>query len=176
MDVIPDVLVEETWQEMDSWSDDDIRQLMKRIAKTQGYLLAFVMEFTKQLSVDAQELALYMFAMIQRMIWKAAGRVRRARPREIEAAYKRNEEFLSRFVNAHERFLERAAESTDNPQPFVMKYLVEALMEAPTQEDPVVLSEDETGEIFLILKTVIEVLDKVSQSRMRPRGSTEAAG
>jgi len=176
VDVIPEALVEETWREMESWSDDDIRQLIKRITKTQGYLFVFVMESLKDLSVGAQELALYVFAMIQRMFWKAAGRVRRARPREIEAAYERNEEFLGRFVNAHERFLERAAKSMDNPQPFVMKYLVEALMEAPTGKDPVALSEDETGEIFLILKTAIEVLEKVSQPSREPRGSTETAG
>ena len=165
MDEIPDALVEETWQEMGSWSDEDVRRLMKRIARTQGPLAVFVMTLTEHLSADARQLALYLFAMIQCMFWKTPGRVRRARPTEIEAAYERNLEFLSRFENADERFLERAASSMDLSQPFVMKYLVEALIEAPEEDDPVVLSEEETGELFLILKTVIDTLDKISHPR-----------
>ena len=165
MDVIPDALVEETWQEMGSWSDEDVRRLMKRIARTQGPLLVFVMTLTEHLSAGAKQLALYLFAMIQRMFWKTPGRVRRARPTEIEAAYERNLEFLSRFENADERFLEGAASSMDLSQPFVMKYLVEALIEAPEEDDPIVLSEEETGELFLILKTVIDTLDKISHPR-----------
>jgi len=41
-----------------------------------------------------------------------------------------------------------------------MKYVVDALMEE--QEDSAALSEEDKGFLFLLLKTVVEVLDKVT--------------
>ena len=173
MDVISDTLVEEVLQETESWSRQEALRMIKRIDKRQAPLLALVGAFTEDLSLEANGLALYLLAMIERMFSKAAVRVRRAKPREIEEAYERNVAFLSRFVSADEPFLKSVASSMDNPQPFVMNYLVETLMEAPTQEKPIMLSEDETGEIFTVLKTVIDVLDRVSQPR---RVSLSGAG
>jgi hypothetical protein len=40
-----------------------------------------------------------------------------------------------------------------------MRYLVETLIEAPDGEDPVFLTEEEIGALFLVLKTVVDVLD-----------------
>jgi hypothetical protein len=40
-----------------------------------------------------------------------------------------------------------------------MKYVVEALMEAPEEEDPVILTEDDVGYLFHLFKTVVDLLD-----------------
>jgi hypothetical protein len=124
-------------------------------------LLSFVLVFTQKLGKDAHELAVYMFTVIYRIFEKgAAGRIRHVKPQEIVAAYERNETYFERFMNAHERFLEKAAEVIALRQPFVMRHLFETLFEAPeNEEDRLSLSEEAAGELFITLKTVIDVLD-----------------
>ena len=163
MSVILETLVEETWQEVGSLSMTEAQQSMSQIAKSQPGLLAFVMGATGDLQADAQQVAVYLFVVIHRMFEKAAGGIRRAEPQAIDAVYERNEAFLEKFEGAHSRFLNKAAESMTSSQPFVMKYLVEALMEPPEGDEPVILSDEETGVIFLVLKTVVDVFDEATQ-------------
>ena len=48
-------------------------------------------------------------------------------------------------------------------QPYVMKYVVDTLIEAPDDEDdPLPMTDEDTGFLFLLLKTVVEVLDKAA--------------
>lgn len=160
MGVIPEAVVEETWLEVGALSEIQARRHMDQIARSQPHLLAFVLGKTADLRTDAQQVAVYLFAVIHRMFGKTAGRLTRAKPSEIDATCERNEAFLGKYEHARERFLEKAAGSMIFSQPFVMKYLVEALMETPEGDDPVVLSDEETGLIFLVLKTVVDILDE----------------
>jgi len=160
---IPEGLVEETWLEVGALSESQARRQMDQIAKSQPALLAFVLAATGDLSTDAQQVAVYLYAVIHRMFEKSAGGLTPATPQSIEAAYEGNQAFLGKFEHAHERFLEKAAESVASSQPFVMKYLVEALMETPEGDDPVVLSDEETGLILLVLKTVVDIFDEATQ-------------
>ena len=132
---------------------------MDQIAKSQPALLAFVLATTGDLRMDAQQVAVYLYAVIHRMFEKSAGRLTSATPEAVEAAYQGNQAFLGKYQHAHEGFLEKAAQSVTSSQPFVMQYLVEALMETPEGDDPVVLTEEEIGLIFLVLKTAIDILD-----------------
>ena len=50
-------------------------------------------------------------------------------------------------------------------QPYVMKYVVETLIEAPEEENPVALTDEDTGFLFLLLKTVVDVLDSELQDQ-----------
>jgi hypothetical protein len=45
-------------------------------------------------------------------------------------------------------------------QPYVVKYVVDALMEEDEGEDAVALTDEQKGFLFLLLKTVIDVLDR----------------
>ena len=45
--------------------------------------------------------------------------------------------------------VERVAQVESSRQPWVMKYLVETLMEADEGEDPIYLTEEESGALFL---------------------------
>jgi hypothetical protein len=159
--LIPEALVKETWLEIGALSETQARGHMDQIARSQPHLLAFVLESTEGSRTDAQQVGVYLFVVIYRMFEKTAGLLQRAKPQAIEAAYKRNEAFLEKLQGARARFLENAATSMISSQPFVMKYLVEALMEAPEGDDPVVLSDEETRLLFLILKTVVDILDEV---------------
>ena len=159
MGVIAEAVVEETWREVGALSETQARRQMDQIARSQPSLLAFVLGATGDLRTDAQQVAVYLFAVIHRMFEKAAGRLTRATPKEIDAAYGHNQAFLGRFEHAPKRFLEKGAEHAASSQPFVMKYLAEALTEAPEGDNPLVLSEEETGLLFLVLKSVVDILD-----------------
>jgi len=41
-----------------------------------------------------------------------------------------------------------------------LKYVIETLIEAPEEEDPIELTEEDVGLLFLLLKTVADVIDK----------------
>ncbi|HSB71139.1 MAG TPA: hypothetical protein VLT62_17570 [Candidatus Methylomirabilis sp.] len=172
MSVIPEALVGETWQEVASLSPTQAREQMSRIAKSQPDLLAFVMGTTGSLRTDAQQVGVYLLVVIHCMFEKLGGPITRAKAHAIDAAYERNQAFLERFEGAHPRFLENAAGSMVFSQPFVMKYLVDALMEPPEGDEPLTLSEEETGLLFLVLKTVVDILDELTRPPSLARDGT----
>ncbi len=160
MEPISEFLVEETWQEVAAFSPRQAEREMNRTAGKQRELIGFIAAYTEDLSREAAELAFYLFFTIFRMFQKGSGgAVRGVTGDQIEHCLDQNENMLERLEGAHEKFVERVARVEASRQPFVMKYLVEALIEAPDGDDPVLLSEAETGALFLVLKTIIDVLD-----------------
>ena len=45
-------------------------------------------------------------------------------------------------------------------QPYVLKYVADALMEDDEGEEPVALKDEQKGFLFLLLKAVVDVLDR----------------
>ena len=161
MEPISDDLVEETWQEVAAFPPRRAEREMERIASRQRELLGFIAAYTEDLSREAGELGFYMFFTIYRMFQKGcAGKIKSIRGHSIERCLDQNESMLERLDGAHEKFVERVAKVESSRQPFVMKYLVETLIEAPEGDDPVLLTEEEIGVLFLVLKTVVDVLDR----------------
>ena len=102
-----------------------------------------------------------MFFTIYRMFQRAySAKIGAIHSAKIETCLDQNESLLGRLEGAHVKFVERVAKVESSKQPHVMRYLVETLIEAPEGEDPVDLTEEETGALFLVLKTVIDVLDR----------------
>ena len=58
------------------------------------------------------------------------------------------------------KYFERIARVQLSGQPYVLKYVVETLIEVPEEEDPIELTEEDVGFLFLLLKTVVDVIDK----------------
>lgn len=161
MEPIREALVEETWQEVATFSPRKAEQAMERTAKKQRELIAFLHAYTEDLSREAAELGFYMFFTIYRMFERGSGeRIKPVKSGRIERCLDQNEDLLSRLEGAHARFVERVAQVEASRQPHVMRYLVETLIEAPEGEDPVFLTEEESGTLFLILKTIIDILDQ----------------
>ena len=175
MDPISESLVEETWKEFATFSPERAEREMDRTARDQRELIGFLAAYTEDLSREAAELGFYLFFTIYRMFQRgAAGGGVDIDGGQIEHWLDQNENMLQRLEGAHEKFVERIAMVEASRQPFVMRYLVEALMNAPGancgatapagEEDvepemEVHLNEEETGALFLVLKTVVDVLD-----------------
>ena len=67
---------------------------------------------------------------------------------------------MERLEEAHEKFLDRIASAQTSRQPCVVDYVVDALMEEDEGQDAVPLTDEQKGFLFLVLKTVIDVLDQ----------------
>ncbi|MEE9529497.1 MAG: hypothetical protein V3W52_00775, partial [Syntrophobacteria bacterium] len=79
---------------------------------------------------------------------------------EIIECYEQNEKLMESLEEAHDRFYERVASVQMSAQPYVSKYVVETLFEVPEEEDPILISDEDVGFLFLLLKTAIDVLNK----------------
>jgi hypothetical protein len=153
--------VEAAAEEVCELMDVRVDTEMTRATSQQPELFAFLMELTEGHGLPAHELAIFLYVVILRAFAKTASRdIRPIEPAAIQKRLEENEALLARLDGAHPRFLERMALSEISKQPFVVQYLVEALVDAPYGEDPVELSEEESGTLFLVLKTVIDVLDE----------------
>ncbi len=169
MEAISEAMVEETWIEISQLPPEEARTQVEGVWERQPELMQFLMELTEELSQGASELAFYIFFVVVRIFEKAYGeRLQEVMAEEILESFEANQDFLERLATVNERFLERLPDKTLGEQPHVLRYVVEALMEAETQEDPMELSEQEFGFLFLVLKTVIDSLQKTLAGGRRP--------
>ena len=160
MDPIPEAIVEKTWQEVAGFSPDRAKKEMIKIGNNQPDLLAFVMESSKEMGQEVRELAIYMFLVVYRMFQKAHGKIKKISSEEIIECYEHNESLMERLEGADEKFLDRLASVQTSRQPYVVNYVVDALMEEDEGEDAVELTEEQKGFVYLLLKTMIDVLDQ----------------
>ena len=161
MSVVSADIVEATWRHVGALEPRAARTLMEQAAERQPALLAYVMAAIEESSGAAQGLAVYLYYVILEMFERAAGAplepVSMAR---VDHHRERNITLLDRLAPAEERFWERAAGVESSAQPFVVRYVVEALFEEEDSDEPARPSAEETGLLYLILKTVVDVLDE----------------
>lgn len=159
MEPIPEEIVERTWQEIAGFTPHKATKEMMKIGNRQPELLAFVMESSKEMGREVSELAIYMFVVVYRMFQKAHGKIKKISSEEIIKCYEHNEGLMERLEGAHEKFFDRIASVQTFRQPYVVKYVVDTLMEEDEGEDALVLTEEQKGFLFILFKTVIDVLD-----------------
>jgi hypothetical protein len=88
------------------------------------------------------------------------GKIKKVSSEEIIECYEHNEGIMERLEGAHDKFLDRVASAQTSRQPHVVNYVVDALMEEDEGEDAEPLTEEHKGFLFLLLKTVIDVIDQ----------------
>jgi hypothetical protein len=159
MEPIPEEIVEKTWQEVAGFSPDRAKKEMMKIGNSQPELLAFVTESAKEMGQEVREFAIYMFLVVCRMFQEGHGKIKKISSEEIIECYEHNEGLMERLEGPHDKFLDRVASVQTSRQPYVVKYVVDALMEGEEGEDAVALTEEQKGFLFLLLKTVIDTLD-----------------
>lgn len=163
MGIIPEDLVEKTCQEVDGFSPARGKIEMTRLGKKQPALLSFMFEFTRDLDQEVQQLAIYMFFVVCRIFEKGfKKKIRKISPEEIINCYESNSDMMEKLDGAHEKFMERVAKTQVAAQPCVMKYVVDTLMEISEDDDPIDLTDDDTGYLFLLFKTVIDALNQTA--------------
>jgi hypothetical protein len=157
---IPEEIVERTWQEVSGFTPDKANKEMLKIGNAQPELLAFVVESSKEMGREVSELAIYLFVVVYRMFKEVHGKIRKVSSEEIIQCYQHNEALMERLDGAHDKFLDRIAGVQASGQPHVVKYVADTLMEEDEGEDALLLTEEQKGFLFLLLKTVIDALDQ----------------
>jgi len=160
LEPIPEAIVDKTWQKVAGFSPDRAKKEMMEVGNSQPELLAFVTESSKEMGQEVRELAIYMFLVVYRMFQGAHSKIKKISSEEIIECYEHNESLMERLEGAYERFLDRVASDQTSRQPYVVKYVVDAFMEEDEGEDAVALTDEQKGFLFLLLKTVIDVLDQ----------------
>lgn len=160
MEPIPERIVEKTWQEVADFSPDRATKEMIRVGKNQPELLGFIMNSSKEMGQEVRELAVYLFLVVYRMFQEAHGKIKKISSKEIIECHEHNEGLMERLEGAHEKFLDKGTGIQTSRQPYVVRYVADALMEENEGEDAVILTHEQKGCLFLLLKTVIDVLDQ----------------
>jgi hypothetical protein len=161
LESIPEEIVEKTWQEVAGFSPDRAKKEMMKIGNRQPELLAFVTESSKEMGQEVRELAIYMFLVVCRMFQEAQGKINKISYEEIIECYEHNEGLMERLEGAHDKFIDRVASVQTSKQPYVVKYVADALIGGDDEgEDAVALTDEQKGFLYLLLKTVIDALDQ----------------
>jgi NADH dehydrogenase/NADH:ubiquinone oxidoreductase subunit G len=157
---IDETTVEQTWQDVADMDEDAVAPAMEKLFDAQPELMAFVVELSQDMREEATELAIYLFFVIHEMFSRTS-----AKPLPIITAqtvagfWERTVELLESLEEAHDKVIQRIAEVEGEKQPYVTGYLAEALKESAEDEEDIQLTEDEEGQIFMVLKTAIDALD-----------------
>jgi hypothetical protein len=161
MDTLSEGFVEKTWQQVAEFNPDRANKEMTAMGKNQPDLLVFLMAYTEDLHQDVKELAMYIAFVVYKMFLDSSGKIPKISGKEIMARYDENTRFVESLEGADEKFIDRIANIQVSKQPYVMKYVLEALME-DAKEDGMNLTEEDIGSLFMLFKTEIEVLDQTA--------------
>ena len=165
MKTITEELVEETWQETARFNPKQLSKQIKNVGTTQPNLLTFILECTQDIDQEVKELAVYMFLNVYRMFQKSfPKRIKKISAKEIMDCYEHNEKFIANLEVAHDKFYDRIARVELSEQPYVMKYVLDTFFEAPEEEDPIALTEEDIGYLFLLFKTAIDILNNATET------------
>jgi len=163
METIPEDLVTETAIEISAFSHERAHSEMTSLSNIQPNLVAFMVEFTQDLDQDVSALALFWFFNVSRMFQQAYRRpLKQVSHDTIVKCYESNEALIDSLEHTHDRFVERIASIQLSDQPYVMQYVVESLFEQVDEKEDLELTEDDTGYLFLLLKTVVDALNKTT--------------
>jgi hypothetical protein len=161
-DTIPQSIIESAWNEVANMEEAEGQKEITRISKQQPALLAFVMADSEDLSEDAQQLGLFIFVIVLRMFEKQFGeKLKSVELENVQRLRDQTEEALAALQDADEKAREDAISAQASNQPFVMKYIAEAIFD-PDPEDGIRLTEDEIGALIVTLKTVVDALEEAA--------------
>ncbi len=166
MNPIPEEVVERTWREVAQFTEARLKKEMAQVGKEQRDLLGFLLELTRDTARSVSERALYLFFTVFRMFQKRYGRkIKPISAGKIVACYEANEALLRSLEGAHDKFVDRVARIQLAAQPHVMQYVVEALVETEQDEDLRELTEEDKASLFLLLKTVVDLLNRATEQK-----------
>ena len=159
--------VERACSEVGEYSDEKMAGEFNRFFRQQPAVCEFVVEVTQESGQKIQELSLFLCYMV----FKAAEThepddVSKVTPEAIEVAYRESESWIDRISQAESAELQPAiaASLQADTEPFLLQYVISELNEP--LEDGTELDDEQKGEIFFVLKTVISSLKSGEKGRI----------
>jgi hypothetical protein len=148
--------VERVCSDIGQYTDEQMVNEFDRFFRSQPAVCDFVVQLTHDSGQKIQELSLFLsymvFKTIEASLPGAAGAVK---PEDIEAAYRETESWMERVNEAVDGELQHAIVESlrRDAEPNLLQYIISELNEP--MEDGEELNEEEKGEVFFVLKTVI---------------------
>jgi len=148
--------VEKACSEVGHYSDEQMVDEFDRFFRSQPAVCDFVVELTHESGQKIQELSLFLSYMVFKTI--EASDVRGAglvTSEAIETAYQQTETWMANISEAEGAALEQAIVRSlqRDTEPHLLQYVISELNEP--MEDGAELNDEEKGEVFFVLKTVI---------------------
>lgn len=142
----------------------EVQNQLQALWQRQPELMRFMREPTENISEGASELTFYLFFVVVRMFQKPYGsQVQEVTTDGVMESFEANQELLEHLARVQDKFLEKLADPLQWDQPHVLRYVVEAMLEASVaEEEALEFSEQEFGYLFLLLKTVVDSLHRAS--------------
>ena len=157
--------VEKACSEVGEYTDEQMAGEFERFFRAQPAICDFIVELTHESGQKIQELSLFLSYMVFKTIEEGqAGTGGAVKPEEIEAAYRDTESWMVRVSQTEGAELRPAiaARLQRDIEPYLLQYIISELNEP--MEDGAELNDEEKGEVFFVLKTVIASL------RSEPKG------
>src|SRR5207302_8556487 len=117
----------------------------------------FIVELTHESGMKVQELSLFLAYMVFKTIeTDTAQAATKITPERLEAGYRETESWMERLSTAEGSELQSsvAANLQKEEEPYLLQYVISELNEP--MEDGTHLNDEEKGEVFFVVKTVIE--------------------
>jgi len=161
MKTISSEIVEKTWRKIGKMSVLEIPKMAYRMREEQPVVLAYLLTAgTDILNQDERELLLYLGMVVWQMMSQGSRPLVKITEDVVDEMERSNMKVVEYLKNEPETgFIKVTKEMIENyPQPEVLKYIVEALMEE--QEEGCVIRNENKGMMMLYLKTVIDCFDR----------------
>lgn len=147
-------LVDQACSEVNDYTDDRMMTEFDSFFKEQPSICDFITELTGESSMQIQELSLFLSYMVFKAV--KMGQSEALPPvsaESIEAAYRESETWIDRINQGGDR-----VEIPADPEPHLIQYIISELNQP--LENGTLLEDEEKGEVFFVLKTVISSLTR----------------
>ena len=151
--------VEKACSEVDQYSPEQMVAEFERFFRVQPAVCDFIVEITHESGQKIQELSLF----LSYMVFKSSegsppGTTQAIKPEDIETAYRSTESWMEGMIAAQQSDLQAAILESlqQETEPYLLQYIISELNEP--LEGGVELNDEEKGEVFFVLKTVISSL------------------
>ena len=159
--------VEKACSEVGEYSDEKMVDEFDCFFRAQPAICDFVVELTHESGQKVQELSLFLSYMVFKAMETAgAASVTKVTPETIEAGYRETESWMERISGAEGAELQSAiaASLQRDTEPYLLQYVISELNEP--MEDGTELNDEEKGEVFFVVKTVISSLKNETKGRI----------
>jgi len=152
--MITSELVDQACSEVNEYSEDRMMSEFDAFFKEQPSICDFITELTSESSLQIQELSLFLSYMVFKAVKIGQPEtVVAVTPETIESAYRESETWIDRINEEGDQ-----AQIPADPEPYLIQYVISELNQP--LEDGKLLDDEEKGEVFFVLRTVIASLTR----------------
>jgi hypothetical protein len=165
--MVTEEAVEKACSEVGEYTDEHMVSEFDRFFRAQPAVCEFIVDLTHESGHKIQELSLF----LSYMIFKAAeaeqpGTAITVTPADVETAYRETESWMVNMSESESGEMRPAiaASLQRDTEPYLLQYVISELNEP--MEDGGELNDEEKGEVFFVLKTVISCLSHPAKGKI----------